>query len=117
MRFRAGEVIAQQPSWWLYDETNEVVAWAGETYPSLRVAEDAADDFRSGATRAKFELFQDRSSQWRWRAYAADRLVASSGEAFLSQIAARRAANLVRDNVARATPAVDDQPALRHAAP
>lgn len=116
MRFRAGEVIAQQPSWWLYGESNEVVAWAGETYPSLTVAEHAADAFRSGATRAKFELYQDRSSQWRWRAWVADQKVASSGEAFLSELAARRAANQVRAHVAHATSAHEGEPALRRTA-
>lgn len=107
MRFKAGEVMAEQPSWWLYGERNEVVAWAGETYPSLRVAESAALSFRSDAPRAKFELYQDRARRWRWRAFLADTLVASSGEAYLSEIAARRAANTVRDNVAQAVPTFD----------
>lgn len=105
MRFKAGEVMAAQPSWWLYGDRNEVVAWAGETYPSLRVAENAALTFRSDASRAKFELYQDRARKWRWRAFLADTLIASSGEAYLSELSARRAANAVRDHVADAVPA------------
>lgn len=96
--------MAEQPSWWLYGERNEVVAWAGDTFPSLRTAENAALSFRSDAARAKFELYQDRSRRWRWRAFLADTKIASSGEAYLSELSARRAANAVRDNVAHAVP-------------
>ena len=105
MEFKTGDVIADRPSWWLYDDRHELIAWAGEMFASLTDADAAAAHFAYGASRARFELYQDRTGAWRWRAHLGDTLVASGSEGFHSEIAARRAANTVRDNVARATPA------------
>lgn len=115
MRFKTGDVIADRPSWWLYDADNQVIAWAGDMFSSLDEAEDAAEAFRCGAARARFELFQDRASHWRWRVMAGDRRIASSSDAYLNQLAARRAANNVRDHVAHASP-LHARPALRRTA-
>lgn len=111
MRFKAGDVISRQPSWWLYGAGNEVVAWAGSTYPSLTDAERAADIFRRSAALAKFELFQDRSDGWRWRAWLGDQKIATSGLSYLSEIAVWRAANEVRAAAALA-PFRESHPAL-----
>ena len=116
MRFKTGEVIAAQPTWWLYDADNELVAWAGETFVSVEHADSAAERFRYDAARAKFELFQDRTSQWRWRAWVSDVKVASSSERYPSEIAARRAANTVRDQTALAHQTHGAAPALRRTA-
>lgn len=116
MRFKTGEVIAEQPTWWLYAADNTLVAWAGDTFSTHHQAERAAEDFRHQATRARFELFQDRQGRWRWRAVLRDDKIASSSEVFPSEIAARRAANAVRDTVAAATPVHAGTPALRRTA-
>lgn len=105
MRFKTGDVIVDRPSWWLYGCDNQVIAWAGDMFASLAGAEAAAEQFRFGALHTRFELFQDRTSLWRWRAMVGERKVACSSDTYLSQLAARRAANLVRDHVAHATPA------------
>jgi len=115
MRFKTGDVIADRPSWWLYGADNCLVAWAGDMFASLEEAEHAAEDFRYGASRARFELFRDRTSAWRWRAMIGERKIASSSETYLNELAARRAAKNVRDNVVHATP-VCGRPALRRTA-
>lgn len=102
MRFKTGEVT-ERPTWWLYGTDNALVAWAGETFERPEQADHAAEAFRYSAGRAKFELFQDRQQRWRWRAVVSDVKVASSSDVFPSEIAARRAANIVRDTVVHAT--------------
>jgi uncharacterized protein YegP (UPF0339 family) len=116
MRFKTGEVITAQPTWWLYGADNTLVAWAGDTFATRSQAEHAAEEFRYQAARARFELFQDRQGRWRWRAVLRDDKIASSSEVFPSEIAARRAANAVRDTVASATPVHGGPPALRRTA-
>lgn len=116
MRFKTGEVIAAQPTWWLYGADNRLAAWAGQTYPSVAHAEAAAASFRYGASRAKFELFQDRQGRWRWRAWVSDVQIASSSDVFASEIAARRDANQVRDSIAGTTPDHGGLTALRRTA-
>lgn len=51
----------------------------------------------------KFELYQDKAGQWRWRLVAKNgKITADSGESFHSQGNARRAAKAVRDSIAKA---------------
>ncbi len=51
----------------------------------------------------KFELYRDAKVKWRWRLIARNgRIAASSGEAFSSKTAARRAAANVREKAASA---------------
>lgn len=66
----------------------------------------------------RFEPYQDRNDEWRWRLWAADgRLIASSGESFSSRSAALRAAEAVRgaapDAPIAITPGLGDKAALR----
>ena len=41
--------VASQPAWWLLDDDDRVVDWAGRTYPSLAYADQAAHDCRVNA--------------------------------------------------------------------
>lgn len=116
MKFKTGDVASGRPSWWLYDADNQVIAWAGDMFASLIEAQVAVDDFRFGASRARFELYLDRTGQWRWRALADGQKVASSTMTYPSEIAARRAANLVKTTAAHAVPASARPLALRRTA-
>ena len=52
----------------------------------------------------RFEAYEDRYGNWRWRLWAAnEKIIASSGESFSSQAAALRAAEGVRTTAAEAT--------------
>ena len=116
MKFKTGDVVVGRPSWWLYDTQNQVIAWAGDMFTSLDEAQDAADDFRFGASWARFELYRDRTDQWRWRALRDGRKIASSTMTYSSELDARRAANLVKTAVAHAVPASARPLALRRTA-
>ena len=102
-RFHVKYNQAGAASWWLYANNNEMVAWAGESFASLSNARRAATAFKAGARSARYDVYQDQSGAWRWRAWRGSDKVAASGEAFSSHYAAERAAVTVRDNAGRAT--------------
>ncbi len=102
MRFQVGDTQGGKPSWWLYGENNEMVAWAGETFASQSNARRAASSFKSGAATARYEIYLDSGNQWRWRAWHSSDKVAASGESFSSQHSTQRAADNVRDNAGSA---------------
>lgn len=103
MRFSVGNNTAGKPSWWLYGGNNKKVAWAGETFASPSNATRAAKAFKAGAKTARYEIYEDSGSNWRWRAWRSSDKVASSGESFSSKYAAERAAENVRDNAGSAS--------------
>jgi uncharacterized protein YegP (UPF0339 family) len=98
MRFSVGNDTAGKPSWWLYGSNGQLVAWAGETFASIANAMRAAEGFKASASVARYDIYQDIGSNWRWRAWRSSDKVASSGEAFASKSNAERAAENVRDN-------------------
>ncbi|SDP46793.1 Uncharacterized conserved protein YegP, UPF0339 family [Pedococcus dokdonensis] len=102
MRFDAGKTKGEDKySWWLYS-SSDTVAWAGETFPSQSNADRAAEDFKAGASTARYEIYADSGGQWRWRAWRSSDKVAASGESFASKYNAERAAANVRDNAGTA---------------
>lgn len=103
MRFSVGENKAGEPSWWLYGDNGEMVAWAGEPFASVSNATRAARAFKVGALTARFDVYEDAGGQWRWRAWRSSDKVASSGESFASKSNAQRAADNVRDNAGAAS--------------
>jgi len=103
MYFVVGNTKGGDPSWWLYGGNNEMVAWAGEIFPTTTNAKRAAESFRVGAATARYEVYQDLGDKWRWRAWRSSDKVAASGESFYSKYDAERAAANVRDNGGGAT--------------
>ena len=103
MRFYVGNTNGGLPSWWLYSDNSQTVAWAGETFASLANAMRAAEAFKVGAASARWEIFEDAGGQFRWRAWRSSDKVASSGESFASKANAERAAANVREGAAGAT--------------
>ena len=102
MYFTVTNTTAGQPSWWLYSANHKRVAWAGESFASLSNARRAAESFKAGAKNARYEIYLDGGSQYRWRAWRSSDKVAASGEAFSSEYAAQRSAENVRDNAGTA---------------
>ena len=103
MRFSAGKTKGDSYSWWLYGGNGEKVAWAGETFPTQSNATRAAESFKAGAKTARYEVYEDKADEWRWRAWRSSDKVAASGEHFYSKSNAQRAADNVRDNAGGAT--------------
>ncbi len=103
MKFLASNNTNGNPSWWLYGGNGELVAWAGETFDSLSNATRAAEAFKIGAASARYDIYQDTSGEWRWRAWRSSDKVASGSEPFASKYNAERAAENVRDNARYAT--------------
>ena len=68
-RFHVDYNRAGAATWWLYAGNNEMVAWAGESFASLSNARRAATGFKTGAKTARYDVYQDQSGAWRWRAW------------------------------------------------
>ena len=51
----------------------------------------------------RFEVYADTSGQYRWRLWSGSNKVAASGESFVSEYNAQRAADNVRDNAGSAS--------------
>lgn len=103
LRFAVDYDRGGRATWWLYATNNELVAWAGESFASLFNARRAASAFKAGARSARYEVYLDAGSRWRWRAWRGSDKVAASGEAFSSRAAAQNAANFVRDSAGGAS--------------
>jgi uncharacterized protein YegP (UPF0339 family) len=103
MRFSVGNTTGDKPSWWLYDDNAEMVAWAGETFASMSNAQRAAESFKAGASTARYDIYLDDGQKYRWRAWRSSDKVAASGESFASTSNAERAAENVRDNTGNVT--------------
>jgi uncharacterized protein YegP (UPF0339 family) len=103
LRYNVGATAGEGYSWWLYGNNNELVAWAGEAFVSLSNAQRAARSFKQNAVLAYFELYQDASFAWRWRAWRSSDKVAASGESFSNKATAERAAANVRSRAGEGT--------------
>lgn len=101
-KFTISNNTSGNPSWWLYASNGGMVAWAGEAFASLSNARRAAAAFKAGAATARYEIYEDASGNWRWRAWRSSDKVAASGESFSSKSNAERAAENVRVNAGSA---------------
>jgi uncharacterized protein YegP (UPF0339 family) len=103
MYFTVGNTKGGEPSWWLYGDNHEMVAWAGETFDSQSGARRACEGFKAGAATARYEAYVDGGGDWRWRASRSSDKVAASGESFDGRYEAERAGQNVRRNAGDAS--------------
>jgi hypothetical protein len=97
MKFVIDRNLASQPAWWLVDDEDQVLAWAGRTFVSLAYADQAAHDFRVNADDPDYRVRAGSDGRWRWTAWRSSGIrVAVSGESFLSKDIARDAARQVQ---------------------
>jgi len=102
MHFKVFKDQGGKPSWRLYSSNGQLVAWAGESFASTYNAKRSAQAFKVGAETARFEVYEDAGSKWRWRASRSSSKVAASGESFDSKSNAERAAMNVQQNAGSA---------------
>jgi len=96
-RFVVSESSTPGQYWWtLQSENNKLTAWSGETFASSFNATRAAQAFKAGVHAAHFEVYEDKTNSWRWRAWRSSDKVAASGEAFSSKYNAERAVDAVK---------------------
>jgi uncharacterized protein len=72
-------------------------------FPSLSNAKRAAESFKAGAGTARFEVYLDKGTEYRWRAWRSSDKVAASGESFYNESNAERAAKNVQTHAGGAT--------------
>jgi uncharacterized protein YegP (UPF0339 family) len=103
MKFVVDNGRGAHPTWRLYSGT-VMVAWAGTTFDDSARATRAAESFRGGADTARYEAYQVRNNEWRWRARRSTSTVAYSGQRFATKDDAENAADIVRRNATEAAP-------------
>lgn len=103
MKFVVDNGRGAHPTWRIYSGI-DMVAWAGKTFDDNARATRAAEAFRGGADTARYEAYQTRSNEWRWRAWRSTSTVAYSAQRFATKDDAENAADVVRRNATEATP-------------
>ena len=103
MKFVIEANLASKSAWWLVDDDNRVVAWAGRTYPSLAYADQAAHDFRVNADDPDYRFQARAGERWRWTAWRSEGVrVAVSADWYPDEDAARDAARQVQQQACTA---------------
>jgi hypothetical protein len=103
MKFVIEANLESRPAWWLLDDDNQVVAWAGRTFASLAHADQAAHDFRVNADDPDYRIHTRSGGSWRWTAWRSEGVrVAVSGDWFPDEAAARNAARRVQQQACTA---------------
>lgn len=104
MNFEVYADTAGNYRWRLKSSNGQKVATSGESFASESNATRAAEGFKASAKTYGYEVYKDSAGNYRWRAKATNgQTVASSGESFVSESNAQRAADNVRDNAGGAT--------------
>ena len=97
MKFIIETNLASSPAWWLVDDDDHVIAWAGRTFVSLAHADQAAHDFRVNADGPDYRVSTRAGGKWQWTAWRPEGArVAVSGDGFPSEEAAYDAARRVQ---------------------
>jgi len=103
MKFVIETNLASKAAWWLLDDDERVVAWAGRTYGSLTHADEAAHDFRVNADDTDYKVHVKSGGQWRWTAWRSEGIrVAVSSDWYPDEDAARDAARRVQEQACTA---------------
>jgi large subunit ribosomal protein L21 len=105
LRAANGELVAMSEQG--FSSKASVVRTLGVVRKNVAAAEDhvelTADEAAEGKTAKGFEIFEDKSGQWRWRLRAANgELVAIPEQGFASKAGVVKALEVVRRNVAEA---------------
>ncbi|HEY6934397.1 MAG TPA: hypothetical protein VI452_13450 [Marmoricola sp.] len=103
MKFVIEIDLQSRPAWWLRDDDNHVIAWAGRTFDSLAHADQAAHDFRVNADDPDYRIQAMAGDRWRWTAWRPEGVrVAVAGDWFPDEVAALDAARRVRQHAGTA---------------
>jgi len=97
---------------WRLTSGNDIIADSGEGYSSKSGAKEAVERVQNDAGDADvlevgtphFDLYKDKSGEYRWRMVSSNgRVVADSGEGYSSKDGARRAIENVQSDVSGAS--------------
>lgn len=102
MRFLLATGESGYPTWRLYGDHDELLAWAGGGFRDRGLAHRAAENFKRIASEAQFDVFIDDQGGYRWIAWLGNDNVAGSGDAYARRPLAESAAALVRSSAATA---------------
>jgi hypothetical protein len=103
MKFVIEMNLLNRPAWWLVDDDDQVLAWAGRTFATLGHADQAAHDFRVNPDDPDYRVHTATGGRWRWTARRPEGArVAASVDLFASEAAASTAARHVQQQACTA---------------
>jgi uncharacterized protein len=103
LKFEIYEDAAKEHRWRLKAANGKTLATAGQGYQAKAGAKDAVQRLIKNVDKHKFEVYQDKAQQFRWRLKAANgQTVAASSEGYTARPDAEAAVDLVKKGVAKA---------------
>jgi uncharacterized protein YegP (UPF0339 family) len=105
LKFEVYQDAAKKYRWRLKAANGEILATAGQGYASKEGAKRGVATVKAGAAtgRLKFEVYQDKRKEYRWRLNSANgQEVAASSEGYKAKRDCDHAISLIKRGVARA---------------
>jgi len=109
LKFEIYQDKAKEYRWRLKAANGQILATSGQGYKAKESAKRGVTIVKTGAaTKLKFEVYQDKAKQFRWRLKAANgQEVAASSDGYKAKRDCEHAINLIKQGAARAR--VDDK--------
>jgi uncharacterized protein YegP (UPF0339 family) len=103
LKFELYEDSAKEHRWRLKSANGKILATGGQGYQAKSDAKSAVDKIIKGVDKYKFEVYEDKAQQFRWRLKASNgQIVAASSEGYEARAGCEAAIDLIKKNVAKA---------------
>src|SRR5262245_9987477 len=105
LKFEVYQDAAKEFRWRLKAANNEILATSGEGYKAKADAKRGVELIQEGVTKdsVKFELYEDKAKEHRWRAKAANgQIIGVSSEGYKAKADAENAVDLIKKGAAKA---------------
>jgi hypothetical protein len=99
IRCVVGATIDGAPTWWIYDASDHMLAWAGDEFDTEDQAAESLEEYQILAARARYASHRLPGGWWQWRAWHRGRILAVSADNHASSSSAREAADTLRARV------------------
>jgi uncharacterized protein YegP (UPF0339 family) len=103
LKFEIYEDAAKEHRWRLKAANGKIIATGGQGYKAKADAKGAVEKIVKDVNQYKFEVYQDKSEQFRWRLLASNgQTVAASSEGYAERRDSEAAIDTIKKGVAKA---------------
>jgi len=108
LKFEVFQDAAKEFRWRLKAGNGEILATAGQGYKAKADCTKGVERIKTEADKLAFEVYEDNSKEFRWRAKAANgQIVATSSQGYKAKADCEKAIELIKKGAAKAE--VDDK--------
>jgi uncharacterized protein YegP (UPF0339 family) len=108
LKFDVYQDASKEFRWRLKAGNGEVLATPGQGYKAKTDCQKSVERIKTEADKLAFEVYEDNSNEFRWRAKAANgQVIATSSQGYKAKADCEKAINLIRKDAAKAD--VDDK--------